>query len=224
MTLLVYPNPWSAFDKNGLPCGVCPRDPYEDAGGPGQFVGARVDKDRTKVLQDFAAMHGGGGRGAKLAKHELRSPMQETRYQYMGVASDDPLLGELLAGKDPIEIPLTKYYRDRLQEGSLLAADEATAKVARLPRFTSPKDIFAAKTQSTALPEVAGFTGLPPSPDAAGNLLEAPAAATPPVEVASATAEAGGPSVTLEIGADASTEGSASKPNRTRKSSQETSS
>jgi hypothetical protein len=141
-TLLVYPNPWSAFDKNGVPCGVCPRDPVVDAGGPGQFVGARIDPKNTKVLQDFAALHGGGARGAKLARHELRSPMQATFYEYLGIASQDPELAEQMASKDPVEIPSTKYYRDRLQEGSLIAADQATAKAARLNVFTEPAEFF----------------------------------------------------------------------------------
>src|SRR5512138_2908400 len=47
--LRVFPNPWAAFDKEGLPCGVCPRDPESDGGAPGQYVGARVDRKRTKV-------------------------------------------------------------------------------------------------------------------------------------------------------------------------------
>jgi hypothetical protein len=198
-TLLVYPNPWSAFDKNGVPCGVCPRDPEADAGGPGQYVGARVDKDRTKILQDFAAIHGGGGRGAKLAKHELRSPMQATYYQYMGVASSDPKLAELLAAKDPIEIPATKYYRDRLQEGSLIPATAETAQAARLRGFTAPKDFFALKAHQSEPPTDLGSQGLPQSPDAAGNVLDAPAVDEPRVEVASASLEPGGPPVSLEL-------------------------
>ncbi len=230
--LLVYPNPWSAFDKDGVPCGVCPRDPEADAGGPGLFVGARVDKTRTKVLQDFAAQHGGGARGAKLAAHELRSPMQRTLYSYMGVASDADDLAELLAAKDPIEVPATKYYRDRLVEGSLVAADEATAKAARVP-FTPPKDFFALK--STLLPETPGMVALPQSPDADGNVLEAPPAEAEPVDVASATVETGSPAVELAttIGAEpsllaepadaAAPEFSTTKP-RNRKPSQESSS
>lgn len=188
-TLLVYPNPWSAFDKNGVPCGVCPRDPEADAGGPGMFVGARVDKARTKVLQDFAAQHGGGARGVKLAAHELRSPMQATFYSYMGVASDDEKLAELLAAKEPIEVPATKYYRDRLVEGSLIAGDEATAKAARV-FFVPPQDFFARKgpqpteAAPSELPETPGANPLPQSPDAEGNVLEAPPSATEPVEFA----------------------------------------
>lgn len=177
-TLLVYPNPWSAFDKNGVPCGVCPRDPEADAGGPGQFVGARVDRKNTKVLQDFAAIHGGGGRGAKMAAHELRSPMQTTHYEYMGVASLDPELAVSLAAKDPIEIPATKYYKERLREGSLIAATQATAAAARAP-FTPPKDFFAHRAPkleaASEAPEGAETPLVQPAPEGA----ESPADSNP---------------------------------------------
>lgn len=146
-TLKVYPNPFAAFDKNGVPCGVCPRDPDADAGGPGHFVGARLDTVNTKVLQDFRAMNArryGAAMGAALVAHEIRSPIQATFYEYMGVASCDPELAQKLSGKDPIELPVTKYYKDRLREGALLAADRATAAAAALPLFTDPKHFFAA--------------------------------------------------------------------------------
>src|SRR5215216_859286 len=110
-TLRVLPNPWSAFDKDGHPCGVCPRDPDADAGGPGHYVGARVDPKRTKVLQDFG----------KMAAHELRSPLQSTKYVYLGISSDDPELATKLIAATPIEIPRTKYYCDRIREGALLS-------------------------------------------------------------------------------------------------------
>jgi hypothetical protein len=145
-TLLVYPNPFAAFDKNGVPCGVCPRDPDADAGGPGHFVGARIDSTNTKVLQDFRALNArryGAAMGAKAAAHEIRSPLQATFYEYMGVASCDPELGTKLATKEPIEIPTTKFYKDRLREGALLAANQDTAKAAGLPVFTPPKLFFA---------------------------------------------------------------------------------
>lgn len=224
-TLLVYPNPWSAFDKNGVPCGVCPRDPDADAGGPGQYVGARVDKKNTKVLQDFAALHGGGARGAALAKHELRSPIQATFYEYMGVPSQDPELAELLAKKDPIEIPATKYYRDRLQEGSLIAANAETAKAARLRGFTPPKDFFAFKR----LKALDG--ALPQSPDVAGNVLEAPATpdsqpregVTMPADGEPRTAELAGGPVTASAEVLPAAEAQPGKSTKPKKPSQESS-
>lgn len=115
-TLLVYPNPWAAFDKDGTPCGICPRDPEWDGGGPLQFVGARIDKSKTRVTQVLQ-------RG-----DDIRSPMQRTAYEYMGISSSDPDLRQKLFALEPIEIPNTRYYRDRLRDRALLPADKVQAE------------------------------------------------------------------------------------------------
>jgi hypothetical protein len=176
-TLRVYPNPFAALDKHGTPCGLCPRDPDADAGGPGLFVGARPDKKNTQILQDFAAINGeklGARAGAMAAKGEIRSPMQLTRYEFMGVSSLDPELAAKLAAKDPIEIPATKYYKAELRSGSLIPADIETSRAAKLLRFVPPAEFFK-RYAPAPLPETPGLEPLPDSPDAAGNLLEAPA-------------------------------------------------
>jgi hypothetical protein len=145
--LRVYPNPWAATDKHGVPCGVCPRDPESDGGAPGQYVGARVDKKRTQVLQDFG----------EHAAHELRSPMQRTCYEYLGVASDDPELGTKLLSKEPVELPRSKYYRDRIADGSLLCADKATADAAKFRGFVPIEQLskrFVAAPAPPATPTV----------------------------------------------------------------------
>lgn len=134
--LRVFPNPWAAFDKEGLPCGVCPRDPESDGGAPGQYVGARVDRKRTKVLQDFGEM----------AQHELRSPMQRTTYEYLGIPSDAPDLAEQLFAKEPVVVPRTKYYRDRIADGSLLCADKATAESAKYRAFVPIEQLRALRS------------------------------------------------------------------------------
>jgi hypothetical protein len=138
---------------------VCPRDPESDGGGPGRFVGARVDAKGTEVLQDFG----------KNAKHELRSAMQRTRYEYMGIASSDPELGSKLAAKEPIELPVTKYYKDRLRDGAILPADKATAEVARLRAFTPASLLLNGRSKAPA--KSPGLSAPPqadphPSPDA----------------------------------------------------------
>lgn len=183
-TLAVYPNPFAAFDRHGIPCGVCPRDPEADAGGPGRFVGARVDPKRTEVLQDFAALHTkryGAKLGALVAKHEIRSPRQKTVYEYMGVASSDPELGAKLAAKDPILVPATKFYKDRLREGALLPADAATAQACKLPAFVPIAEAYARRAPAFGTVE-----------------QEAPASDEERTDIASATVEAGGPPVALE--------------------------
>lgn len=140
--LRVLPNPWAAVDKDGHPCGLCPRDPESDGGGPGLFVGARVDRAKTKVLQNF-----GTGPFGDNSLHEIRSPRQVTKYSYLGVSSDDPQLAEQLGTKDAIEVPSTKYYRDRLIEGSLIPADVETARKVRVP-FAAPAAFYAARAQA----------------------------------------------------------------------------
>lgn len=172
-TLRVYPNPFAAVDKHGTPCGLCPRDPDADAGGPGLFVGARPCKKNTHILQDFQTEHSeklGARAGAMAAKGEIRSPMQLTRYEFMGISSLDPELAAKLAAKDPIEIPATKYYKAELRSGSLIPADIETSRAAKLPRFVTPAEYF--KRYAPALPETPGLEPLPTSPDAEGNLLE----------------------------------------------------
>lgn len=136
--LRVYPNPWSARDANGQPCGVCPRDPESDGGGPGQFVGARVDRKQTQVLEDVPE-----------EEQSIRSPRQRTAYEYLGIPASDPQLAEKLAAAQPVAIPRTKYYRDRLAEGSLIPADTETAREARRP-FVDPKNFFARYAKSTS--------------------------------------------------------------------------
>lgn len=168
-TLLVYPNPWAAFDRNGVPCGVCPRDPEADAGGPGRFVGARVDSKNTRVLQDFAAGYVakfGPIVAKKLAEQEHRSPIQSTFYEYLGVPSCDLELAEKLSSKEPVEIPATKYYKDRIREGSLIAADKATSDKARLPVFTAPAEYFKSRVLAKTVE---------PSTDAPAVAIAAPA-------------------------------------------------
>jgi hypothetical protein len=156
MTLSVYPNPWAAFDKNGVPCAVCPRDPEADGGVPGSYVGARVDKKHTKVLQDFAAGYVakfGAAVAKKLAEQEHRSPIQATYYEYLGISALDPELAEKLAAKAPIEIPATKYYKERIREGALIAADKATATRCKVAGWAEPAAYFAARALSKAAVE-----------------------------------------------------------------------
>lgn len=174
-TLRVYPNPWAAFDKNGVPCAVCPRDPDADAGGPGQFVGARIDRKNTKVLEDFAAGYVakfGSALAKRIAEQEHRSPRQATFYQYLGIESFDQQLAEKLAAKEPVEIPATKYYKDRIREGALIAADAETAAKCKVPHWMPPAEYFnsrrvvAAPTSSESATEPSAI-GAPEFLDAA---------------------------------------------------------
>jgi len=125
-TMKVLPNPFSAFDAERVPCGVCPRDPDSDGGGPGMYVGAQVDDKKTEILQHLSAWD------------DLRSPMQRTFFSFLGISALDPELGEKLAKKTPIEVPATRYYRARVREGALVACDKATAESVGL-KFVAPE-------------------------------------------------------------------------------------
>lgn len=175
--LRVYPNPWKAIDRDGLPCAVVPMDPEADGGGPGQFVGARVDRKRTKVLQ-------------QLEPHDnLRSARQKTTYEYLGIASNDPKLAEKLFATEPITLPKSRYYRERIREGALFAADQETAQKARA-RFVPAKDL-AARFASLAPPQAeSAASNEPPSLPADGTTtVTKPASGAPPL---SAGESAGG--------------------------------
>lgn len=136
----VYPNPWKALDADGDPCAVVPRDPIGDGGGPGSFVGARIDAARTKM-------------GPELRKgDDLRSRRQTTKFTFLGIASNDPDLSSLLAAAEPVEVPATRYYRDRLLDGSLLPADAETASAVKMRAFTPPAQALAgAKSHATGV-------------------------------------------------------------------------
>ncbi len=212
--LYVYPNPFAAFDRDGHPCGVCPRAPDADAGGPAQFVGARLDRERTVALQDFG----------ENAPHELRSPMQSTKYSYLGIASSDPHLAVKLLAKEPVRLPRTKFYRDRIAEGALLPVDQATANAGRLRRFLPPRErlqqYLAPPAAPAELEPTPGMAPPPTSPDAEGNVLEAPALAEGGTrEVVDAPADG---SVTSIDTTDPAPEAVATKPSKSKR--QETSS
>lgn len=176
--LRVYPNPWKATDRDGLPCAVVPTDPEGDGGRPGQFVGARLDRKRTEVLQKLDP------------KLDLRSPMQRTRYQYQGIASDDPALGEKLFATEPVELPPTRYYKQRLREGALFAADKATAELARV-RFVAAEDL--AKRFATAPVMKAGAPPLSDGSPVGGFEPAEPGDAQLPDELDSPTFDAPSP-------------------------------
>lgn len=162
-TLRVYPNPWGiapaaifeieaaekakkenkdghvptldpsrvTIDHRGVPCGVCPLDIYEHTPNayPGMGVGAAVHPTKTVVTQELHP------------QDNLRSARQTTVWEFLGVDAEDTELPKLLAAKDPIEIPCTNYYVQRLQHGELIAADEKTAAAGGL-KFEDPKALI----------------------------------------------------------------------------------
>jgi hypothetical protein len=184
-TISVLPNPWAAVDAFGVPCAVCPRDPDADAGGPGQYVGAKVDPKRTLVLQ-------------KLEKgDDLRSPRQKTVFSYLGKPADDPELRAHLLSREPIKIPATTYYRQRIAEGVLVCADAESAKVARFKNFVPLDHAFPLPPEPVA-PNA-------PAEQPEEAKAEAPSAATEEQTSDAPTAEAASESSTPDTSGETTT-------------------
>jgi hypothetical protein len=114
--ILVATNPYRHVDHLKRPCAACPAD-HKD---PRYFDPA---KDRNVEIRGWVGarladnpplLRKGGGRGAGPADPSQRHDVTfEFRFA-------------------PFQIPETRFYLDRIREGALLAADEATAKAARV--------------------------------------------------------------------------------------------
>lgn len=113
--LLVLPNPGHTKDHLGRPACAIPADPLEHTSFR-RWIGA---KPKTSVKRPKVTRMIGG---------------QLTTL----VEADYDIEWEFSA--TPVEIPNTGYYRDRLKEGSLLPADEATAKAAGIKFSAASKE------------------------------------------------------------------------------------
>jgi hypothetical protein len=116
--LSVLPNPYHALGPTGQPAGVVMFEP--DPGGFSSaswrgYVGARIDEKNT-VVRDV------------LALGDIRSARQDTAYTF--------------DTHTPVAVPISPYYLERLREGSLLAADARTARIAGV-KFVDPGEAIA---------------------------------------------------------------------------------
>lgn len=108
--LRVKTNPFHSVGPEGQPSGVVAEDLGLDP-TTRALVGAKLDRERTIITK------------AGVSGDALRHSLQETRYVFdLGV----------------IELPDTAYYRRRIQDGELLAADEATARSVGI-KFVDPE-------------------------------------------------------------------------------------
>jgi hypothetical protein len=73
---------------------------YASDGEARRYVGASIDTDKTVVFQ-------------KAAADSAQSDMQETHWSFSA---------------DPVELPRTHYYLERIRAGELFAADDETAE------------------------------------------------------------------------------------------------
>lgn len=151
----VIPNPFAAgLDAEGRACGLCPTDPIEDPTEPGRMVGAVVDAVMLSTVL--------GG--------EIRNARQSTGYKFLGVSNRETSKHQLateLGKREPVALKYTDYYRDRLMDGSLLPADEATAKVAGVS-FLEPASVLLALSRRAETAFNAHFEGV----DAYGHFID----------------------------------------------------
>lgn len=134
LELRVYPNPWG-LHPNHLEDGSV--DPTTDAEGrpagaaffERHFAGTSISK-RTEVLDKEPRKRG-----------DERSRRQRTILAYCGIDADDPGLASKLAAKPPVSLPVDDEYTRAIKKGLLIAADEPTARTARV-RFEDPKTLL----------------------------------------------------------------------------------
>jgi hypothetical protein len=152
--LRVFPNPWgisprvfgkdgtgsshtATMDSQGRPCGVCPADPVRDGGDPGKLVGAWPAHEWL---------------GKEPRPGEFRHRRQDTGYEFLGASNRETepfALAKELAGKEPVDLMFTDYYVERIADGSLIAADEQTARTAGI-EFIEPQELFGLLAKAAA--------------------------------------------------------------------------
>lgn len=137
----VYPNPFIHLDHDGYPAGACHCDQVHHVGmTTRRFVGATLDSEQTMLLE-------------KLSKEELqyRNARQQTRFKF--------------TFDEPTTLPVTDYYRDRLRDGEIFAADQETWKLMEASGpFVSPRDALA-KSKEAAISRWRAETGSSGRPD-----------------------------------------------------------
>jgi hypothetical protein len=102
-TLKVLPNPWATLDHVGRPNHAVPFDPEHNPDRG--WVGAELDREQTRVT-------------SVPPKHENRNARQITVFKFSA---------------EPVVLPITEHYLRALKDGSLIAADSATAQRAQMP-------------------------------------------------------------------------------------------
>jgi hypothetical protein len=114
----VLPNPWLALDANGCPCAVVPFDVHVHA------------PTRRWV-------------GAKLSVEQTREQLTERIGKYTQVTQDSRHAHRWTFATDPVQIPVSDYYTDRIRCGELVVADSASAELLGVP-FREPAAFLAA--------------------------------------------------------------------------------
>ncbi len=170
--LLVLPNPYTFIDGDGEPQGACPADPGH-AAGKRMWVGAKLDPQRTKFLDDYEDRR----KGLKW-KGDPRPRPQATKFSF---------------ATEPVDIPSTPHYLDRIREGSLIAADAETFAKAfgGRAKYVEPARALA-EARRRAFEEHRDATGKDPAFPRETPAAVSPPAAKPHADTAPAKAPTGG--------------------------------
>lgn len=170
--LVVATNPYQHVDHLGRPCACCPMDVHD----PRYFSKAKHSADVSFVVGTSRSaptgwrradnpelVRRGGGRGAGAADP---SPRYDITIEFRFAA---------------FEIPETRFYLDRIREGALLPADEATAKAAKV-RFVPVEQAREAARRRSGSDQPVQWIDSPPVPEPTAEQLDATANPQPIAE------------------------------------------
>lgn len=156
----VLPNPYRVLDADGKPTAVVPCHPRH---APGEFVGATREQVVLKPAE-FVDL-----------KQKVRGKESVNRV----LSKYDRSYASFTFSFDPVQVPaegsVGAYYRDRVREGALIAADERTSRACGLAFEASDQAL--AREHAAAMKEFERQFGS--LPEWANDIKPAPAAAAP---------------------------------------------
>jgi len=132
--LQVIPNPYGVLDADGKPTAVVP---CHSRHAPGEFVGATRTMIESEPAQYVDVSRVVGGK--KVVEQKL--------------AQLDRSKASFAFSTEPVQVPadgnVGVYYRDRVREGALIAADKFTAQKCGV-QFELPEKILARERDKAA--------------------------------------------------------------------------
>jgi hypothetical protein len=132
--LQVIPNPYGVLDADGKPTAVVP---CHSRHAPGEFVGAMRTMIESEPAQYVDVTRVVGGKKVveqKLAQYDRSKASFTFSVEPVGVPADGTV---------------GSYYRDRVREGALIAADPFTAQKCGV-QFEQPEKILARERDKAA--------------------------------------------------------------------------
>jgi len=132
--LQVIPNPYRVLDADGKPTAIVP---CHSKHAPGEFVGATktlVVESPAEFVDVTRKVNGRDIKEQKLAAYDRSKASFTFSFEPVSV---------------PAEGAAGSYYLKRVREGSLIAADQATARTCGVP-FVQPRDVLAKERAAAA--------------------------------------------------------------------------